>query len=221
MNIVLLGPPGVGKGTQAERLSGKYGRPQVATGDIFRAAVSEGTPLGVEAKKYMDSGELVPDSVVEGIVMQRLSAEDVGDGFLLDGFPRNTHQAEALDAFLEKEGRPLDLVLNMVADPGVLVKRIAGRRVCSGCGANFHVETMPPAAEGVCDECGGELYQREDDNEETVKKRLEVYRLQTEPLIRYYEPSGRMVTVDGAGDREGVLADMVAAVEKARSGGVG
>lgn len=217
MNIVLLGPPGAGKGTQAERLSAKYGWPQIATGDIFRAAVSQGTPLGVEAKKYMDSGELVPDEVTEGIVAERLGLDDARDGFILDGFPRNIHQAEALDRFLAEGGRTIDIVLNVAVDEDVLVRRLSGRRMCRDCEKIYHVEFNPPPEEGC--ECGGELYQRTDDNEDTVRNRLTVYREQTEPVIGYYEPGGRLVTMDGAGSPEHVFEAMARAIERRAGGG--
>ncbi len=219
MNVVLLGPPGAGKGTQAERLIEKYGLVQVATGDMFRAALSQRTPMGLEAKKYMDSGSLVPDEVVEGLVEERLAGDDVAGGFILDGFPRNAHQAEALDRILSESGRALDLVLNIVVDPEVLVKRLTGRRVCRDCGGNYHMVFGPPEVEGQCS-CGGELYQRDDDNEETVRNRLEVYRDQTQPLIDFYRPSGKLVDIDGSRSPDEVFADVASAVDRAGSAGV-
>ena len=213
MNTVLLGPPGAGKGTQAENLSVKYGWPQVATGDMFRAALDSGTPLGLEARKYLDAGELVPDEVVEKVVAERLSQDDCAEGFILDGFPRNVHQAGALERYLAEESRELGLVANIEVDEEMLVKRISGRRVCSQCGSNSHVTFSPPAMEGRCDSCGGELYQRSDDLEETVRHRLEVYREQTEPLIAHYRPGGRLITIDGSRSTDEVFADVCAAVD--------
>jgi adenylate kinase len=214
MDMVLLGPPGAGKGTQAERLSAKYGWPQVATGDIFRAALAEGTRVGLEAKSYMDAGELVPDEVVERIVAERLDKEDCRGGFILDGFPRSIHQAESLDEYLARRGRALDLVINIVVDEEELVRRISGRRICRRCGALHQVIYSPPRVDGACDKCGGELYQRDDDREETVRNRLIIYREQTEPLIAYYRPSGRLVDVDGSKSPEEVFDQIGAAVER-------
>lgn len=215
MNIVLLGPPGAGKGTQAERMIVEYGLVQVATGDMFRAALSQGTPMGLEAKKYMDSGALVPDEVVVGLVEERLAAEDVSDGFILDGFPRNQRQAAELDRMLEAGGRALDLVVNIVVDPEILVDRLTGRRVCRDCGGNYHVAFDPPGPAGRCLSCGGELYHRDDDNEETVRNRLEVYRRQTAPLIEYYRPSGKLVDIDGTKSPEEVFALIAEALDAA------
>lgn len=216
MNIVLFGPPGAGKGTQAEKIVAKYGLPQVATGDMFRAAVSQGTPMGLEAKKYMDSGALVPDEVVEGVVAERLAADDLRGGFILDGFPRNTHQAAALDAVLAADGREVDLVLNVMVDENELVRRISGRRVCRDCGGNYHLVSSPPEVQNVCDACGGELIQRVDDNEETVRNRLRVYREQTEPVVDYYRPSGKLADVEGSKSPGEVFARIAAAVEARR-----
>ncbi len=218
MNIVMLGPPGAGKGTQAERIFAQFGWKPISTGDIFRVALAEGTPLGLEAKKYMEAGELVPDDIVEGIVADRLKKPDVKDGFILDGFPRNLHQAKALDKMLEESGGKIDLVINITVDTETLVKRLSGRRVCRKCGANFHLLFNPPAVEGICDHCGGELYQREDDNEETVRTRLKVYEELSEPVVSYYNPSGRLLSIDGTGTPDEVYMEIHAAIELASGG---
>ncbi|MGE5581651.1 MAG: adenylate kinase [Bacillota bacterium] len=197
MNLILLGPPGAGKGTQAELLIEKYNIPHISTGDIFRAAVKEGTPLGTEAKRYMDSGQLVPDEVVIGIVKERLMKKDCQNGFLLDGFPRTVPQADSLDNFLESQGKKIDAVINIEVESEILLKRLTGRRVCRNCAAVYHVENKPTKTAGVCDHCGGEVYQRDDDTPATVGKRLEVYQAQTEPLIKYYQQKGLLHSFDG------------------------
>jgi adenylate kinase len=197
MNLILLGPPGAGKGTQAELLIEKYNIPHISTGDIFRAAIKEGTALGIEAKRYMDSGQLVPDEVVIGIVKERLLKKDAQKGFLLDGFPRTVPQADALAQFLTGMGRSITLVINIEAGSEVLMKRLTGRRVCRNCASVYHIENKPPRVSGVCDHCGGEVYLRNDDAPETVKKRLDVYQAQTEPLINYYKEKGLLVSFDG------------------------
>jgi len=212
MNIVLLGPPGAGKGTQAEKMVEANSVPQVSAGDIFRSNLKAGTPLGLEAKTYMEAGELVLDELVERITFDRLREPDAAGGFILDGFPRSIHQAEALDSFLEGGGRQLDLVVNIEVDPEMLVSRLTGRRMCKDCAGITHVLSDPRAAEGICGACGGELYQRKDDNEETVRNRLDVYKAETEPLIEYYRPSGRMVTVDGSLKPDEVFERIEAAV---------
>lgn len=197
MNLILLGPPGAGKGTQAELLIKKFNIPHISTGDIFRAAIKNGTPLGVEAKRFMDSGQLVPDEVVIGIVKERLQKDDCLNGFLLDGFPRTIPQAEELEKFLASEGRKVTAVINIEADDELLMKRLTGRRVCRNCAAVYHVENKPSKVSGVCDHCGGEVYLRDDDRPETVKKRLQVYQVQTEPLVNYYKQKKLLLTFNG------------------------
>jgi len=200
MNIILLGPPGAGKGTQAKMLIDEYQIPQISTGDILRAAVKEGTRLGKEAKSYMDKGELVPDSVVIGIVEERIQEPDCKKGYMLDGFPRTVPQAEALDDMLGKLSAQIDHVVSIEVANEELVKRLTGRRTCRECGAGYHVMFDPPKVEGICDKCGGELYQRDDDNEETVSSRLNVYESQTLPLIDYYKVKGKIRPIDGVGE---------------------
>lgn len=215
MYILLMGPPGAGKGTQAERLISEYGIPQISTGDMFRAAVKAGTALGREARSYMDKGALVPDSVTVGIVKERLSEEDCRKGWILDGFPRTTAQAAALDAMLHDMGITLTAVLNISADKDDLVKRISGRYVCRSCGASFHSEFRPPRVKGVCDTCGGELYQRDDDKADTVSQRLAVYETSTRPLIDYYRASGVLYDIDGNQSMEDVYSQIQAVLKKA------
>ncbi|MGP3981893.1 adenylate kinase [Streptomyces sp. KR80] len=200
MRIVLVGPPGAGKGTQAAYLAKNLSIPHISTGDLFRANISQGTPLGKQAQEYMNAGELVPDEVTIGMAKERLEKPDAADGFLLDGFPRNLAQAEALDEILVEKGIALDGVLDLEVPEAEVVKRIAGRRTCRSDSAHtFHVEYKKPRVEGVCDECGGELYQRGDDSEETVRKRLEVYHRETEPIIDYYKAQGLVVTISALG----------------------
>ena len=215
MRWIFLGPPGADKGTQAARLAQRAGVPQIATGDMFRAAVREGTPLGREAKRYMDAGQLVPDHVTLGLVRERLAQPDCRAGFLLDGFPRTVAQAEGLEAVLAELGVWLDGVLYFDVPDAVVVERLSGRRVCPACGATYHVRFDPPQVEGRCDRCGAELVQRPDDREETVRQRLEVYRRQTQPLVDYYRDAGLLHTV--AADRP--IAEVEA--EIARITGVG
>lgn len=197
MRIILLGAPGAGKGTQAEYLSKRFSIPHISTGDILRENVKNETELGKKAKEYMDKGLLVPDEIVIEIVKDRISKEDCKNGFLLDGFPRTIAQAEALDKVLQDLGQKIDKVLNIEVPDEKILERMSGRRICKNCGASFHVIYRPPQKEGVCDVCGGELYQREDDKEETVKKRLEVYHAQTQPLIDYYRAKGLLVVAYG------------------------
>ena len=199
MRLVLLGAPGAGKGTQAKKLIEKHGIPQISTGDILRKAVADGTPLGKEAKSYMDKGDLVPDKVVIGLIEDRLKQPDCKKGFILDGFPRNTAQAETLDAMLKKLNMPLDSALSVDVPKDDLMKRLTGRRTCKGCQQMYNVYFSPPKKNGVCDKCGGELFHRDDDKEETIKRRLDVYDAQTAPLINYYKKSGILKSVIGVG----------------------
>ncbi len=206
MNVILLGPPGAGKGTQAKMLVEEYQIPQISTGDILRAAVKEGSPLGKEAKACMDKGDLVPDSVVIGIVEERIQLPDCAKGYMLDGFPRTVPQAEALDGMLQNLSSQIDHVVSIEVASEELVGRLTGRRTCRDCGVGFHVMFDPPEQEGVCDKCGGELYQRDDDNVETVTSRLEVYESQTLPLIDYYKAQGKIRPIDGVGDIKEIFA---------------
>lgn len=212
MNLILLGPPGAGKGTQAVKIAEKYNIPHISTGDIFRKNIKEGTPLGKKAQEYMNQGLLVPDDLVVEIATSRLTEEDCKKGFLLDGFPRTVYQAEKLDEFLTARGCKVDCVLDIAVDKNVLVTRLIGRRVCKACGAGYHVTNMPPAQEGVCDLCGGELYQRADDTEETVANRISVYEAETMPLLDYYEKAGNIEHIDGAKELDAVFADIVSAL---------
>jgi len=211
-NLILLGPPGAGKGTQASRIVAEYGVPHISTGDILRAALRNQTPMGLEAKKYMDAGGLVPDSVVIGIVKDRLQEPDTAKGFLMDGFPRTIPQAEALDVVLDELGRAVTRTVVLLVDEDLLIQRLTGRRICRACQTPFHVTFTRPKVEGVCDKCGGELYQRDDDTEATVRNRLEVYRNQTEPLIDYYDKVGVVARIDGAQEPEKTFADIKAAL---------
>ena len=209
--VIFLGAPGAGKGTQARRLAAGSGVPQVATGDMLREAAAAGTPLGREAKRFMDQGVLVPDEVVIGLVDERLSRPDAGKGYVLDGFPRTVAQAEALDALLRRLGQDLDRVVFFDVSRDELLRRLTGRRVCRQCGTAFHLVSAPPKAAGRCDQCGGELYQRDDDAEATVGRRLDVYQTQTAPLLDYYRKRGLLVRVAG----EGPVDQVAAAIQKA------
>ena len=212
MKILLMGPPGAGKGTQAEKLTELYHIPHISTGDMFRKAQKDGTQLGLKAKSYMEKGQLVPDEVTIGIVRERLSEADCQAGFLLDGFPRTVEQADALEEILKDLGTYLDAVINIEVDKSFLIERLTGRRVCRGCGATYHISFNAPKASGVCDKCGGELYQRSDDTIETVGSRLDVYSEQTAPLIAYYEAKGVIKNIDGSQSVDAVLADIQAAL---------
>jgi adenylate kinase len=209
MRLILLGPPGAGKGTQAEKIAKEFNIPHISTGDIFRANIKNETELGLKAKQYIDNGELVPDSVVVAIVEDRIKQDDTKNGFLLDGFPRTENQALALDEVLNESEISLDAVINITVDSKVLVSRITGRRICKDCGATYHIEFNPPAEEGVCDLCGGELYQRSDDNEDTVQNRIDVYNKQTAPLIEYYSKQDLIKTIDGEQAIDKVFTDIV------------
>jgi adenylate kinase len=204
MRLVLVGPPGAGKGTQAQFISSHFAVPKISTGDIFRTNVSEGTELGVEARKFMDAGDHVPDEVTIAMVKDRLSYDDVSEGFLLDGFPRTVHQAEVLDGMLAERGNAVDVVLELVVDDEEVVRRLSGRRTCRQCGHVWHVDFDPPADEGTCDRCSGELFQRDDDSEDTIRHRLDVYADQTSPLIGYYGDKGLLRGVDATGPVEDV-----------------
>uniref|UniRef100_A0A7C3ZFR9 Adenylate kinase n=1 Tax=Archaeoglobus fulgidus TaxID=2234 RepID=A0A7C3ZFR9_ARCFL len=217
MNLIFLGPPGAGKGTQAKRVAEKYGIPQISTGDMLREAVAKGTELGKKAKEYMDRGELVPDEVVIGIVRERLQQSDCEKGFILDGFPRTLAQAEALDGMLKELNKKIDAVINVAVPEEEVVKRITNRRTCRNCGAVYHLVYAPPKEDNRCDKCGGELYQRDDDREETVRERYRVYRKNTEPLIDYYRNKGILYDVDGTKDIEGVWKEIEAILEKIKS----
>lgn len=212
MRLILLGPPGAGKGTQASGIVDKYNVPHISTGDIFRKNIKENTELGRKAKEYMDKGLLVPDELVVAIVEDRLKEADAKDGFLLDGFPRTENQAIALDSALSNMGTSLDKVINIEVDKGILVARAVGRRICKNCGATYHMEFNKPKQEGICDLCQAELYQRSDDNEETVSKRIQVYLNETKPLINYYTKKDILVTIDGQQDINKVLEDIVKAL---------
>ena len=208
MQLLLMGPPGAGKGTQAVKLAEKFKIPQISTGDMFRAAVAEGTELGKKAKACMDAGTLVPDEVTVGIVRERLAKDDCKGGFILDGFPRTVEQAEALGKILNELGMTLTKVLNIHVPAEDLIARAVGRRICKNCGATYHVKFNPPKTD-VCDNCGGELFQRADDNEETMKKRLSVYEESTRPLIDYYKKVGVYVEIDGRQPIEKVTEELV------------
>jgi adenylate kinase len=218
LDIVLLGAPGSGKGTQAERIAPAFGLPHISTGDILRGAVKAGTELGRTAKRFMDAGELVPDEVVIGIIRERLGEPDTAAGFMLDGFPRTIEQATALDEMLAGAGRALRFVLLIDVPEEELVQRLAGRRACRSCGRGYNVVFDPPKVEGVCDVCGGDLFQRDDDNEDTVRNRLAVYRRQTEPLVGYYRDGGILATVYGGGRTpDQVFADVEKLLAGARA----
>ena len=210
MKIIMLGAPGAGKGTQANMIADKYGVPHISTGDIFRANIKNGTELGMEAKKYMDQGLLVPDELTVRILLDRVAQDDCKNGYVLDGFPRTIPQAEVLDSELTKLGDHIDYAINVDVPDENIVKRMSGRRACLTCGATYHIEHVPPKKEGICDVCGSELVLRDDDKPETVKNRLNVYHEQTQPLIDFYTEKGVLKTVDGTVPMEEVFAAITA-----------
>ncbi|RQD70196.1 MAG: adenylate kinase [Tindallia sp. MSAO_Bac2] len=214
MRLILLGPPNAGKGTQAKKMVNELNIPQISTGDIFRKNIKEGTPLGVKAKNYLDEGLLVPDELVVEIVNDRLDQDDCGGGFLLDGFPRTVVQAQALDNYLEQNNLNLDIVLNIHVEKDVLIERAVGRRVCKNCGATYHVEFQPSKKEKVCDVCGGEIVQRDDDKKETAEKRIQVYLDETQPLIEYYQSKELLATIDGQQEIAKVTDDIMKKVKE-------
>ena len=213
LRLVLLGPPGAGKGTQASAIISKYSIPHISTGDIFRANIKNGTELGKQVEAYMNKGLLVPDELVVSIVKDRLTEEDCKDGFLLDGFPRTVNQAEALDEELKKMNLKLDKVVNIQVGKEILIERAIGRRICKNCGATYHIKFNPPKEENICDKWGGKLHQRDDDKVETVEKRIEVYHEQTKPLIEYYDKKGLLLNVDGTKPVEEVFNEIIASLE--------
>ncbi len=213
MNLILLGPPGAGKGTQAQLLVNRYHIPQISTGDILREAVRRETALGKEAKRFMEKGQLVPDEVVIGIIEGRLKDSDCHSGFILDGFPRTIPQAEALQKILQKMERALDHVINIEVETEELVRRLTGRRTCKSCGAMYHIIFSPPKKDEICDRCGGPLYQREDDQEETIRMRLKEYERQTAPLIQYYKEKSLLRSINGIGSQSQIFDRIVQAIE--------
>lgn len=210
MKIIMLGAPGAGKGTQAKMIADKYCVPHISTGDIFRANIKNGTELGMEAKKYMDQGLLVPDELTVKILLDRVAQEDCKNGYVLDGFPRTIPQAEVLDEALGKLGETIDYAIDVNVPDENIIERMSGRRACLGCGATYHIVHIPPKTEGICDRCGKELVLRDDDKAETVKNRLNVYHEQTQPLIEFYEAKGVLKTVDGTQDMQDVFGSIVA-----------
>jgi adenylate kinase len=216
MRIVLVGAPGAGKGTQAKYIGQHFGVPAISTGDIFRANLAAQTPLGLAAKRFMDKGDLVPDEVTIGIVRDRLSQGDADGGFLLDGFPRTLPQAEALDGMLDELGQPIDAALELKVDEDEVVRRLSGRRTCRKCGHVWHTEFDPPKTDGVCDICGGELFQRDDDKPETIRRRLQVYNDQTAPLVGYYRDKGLLRTIEATGKVDEITQRAIDALKSDR-----
>lgn len=213
INLILLGPPGAGKGSQAKSLASRFGIPQISTGDILRAAIRDKTQLGIKAKAYMDKGALVPDNLVVDIVAERLKGDDCKAGFILDGFPRNIAQAEAVEKMLGSLGKKADKVINIEVPHKEIVKRLSGRRVCRNCGEGYHVIFNPALDDKKCDKCKGELYQRDDDKEDTIETRLKVYEEQTAPLVGFYKEKGSLVTIDGIGGFQEITEKIVNAVK--------
>jgi adenylate kinase len=214
MRLILVGPPGAGKGTQAVALAAHYKIPHISTGDIFRANLKNGTELGKQAQSYMDRGELVPDSVTNEMVKDRLGNSDVINGFLLDGFPRNTNQAQVLDAILSEKKMPLDAALELSIDNSEIIRRLSGRRTCRNCSATFHKDFEKPKVDGICDKCNAELYQREDDKVEVITRRLEIYSQQTEPIISYYKKAGILKNMSAVGDVPEITQKVIALLKQ-------
>ena len=214
MKIIMLGAPGAGKGSQASRIAKEYQLPHISTGDIFRANLKEETELGKRAKSYMDKGELVPDDITIAMLLDRIHKEDCKNGYILDGFPRTIPQAEALKEALAKKDEKIDLALDVEASDELIIKRMAGRRTCPACGAIYHIVTLPPKTDGICDRCGADLIQRKDDNEETVKNRLKIYHEVTEPLISYYKKEGILEEIDGAEELDKVFEKVKRIIHK-------
>ena len=214
MKIIMLGAPGAGKGSQASRIAMEYQLPHISTGDIFRANLKEETELGKKAKSFMDKGELVPDDITIAMLLERIHKEDCKNGYILDGFPRTIPQAEALKEALAKKDEKIDLALDVEASDELIIKRMAGRRTCPACGAIYHIVTLPPKTDGICDRCGADLIQRKDDNEETVKNRLKIYHEVTEPLISYYKKEGILEEIDGAEELDKVFEKVKRIIHK-------
>lgn len=214
MKIIMLGAPGAGKGSQASRIAKEYQLPHISTGDIFRANLKEETELGKKAKSFMDKGELVPDDITIAMLLERIHKEDCKNGYILDGFPRTIPQAEALKEALAKKDEKIDLALDVEASDELIIKRMAGRRTCPACGAIYHIVTLPPKTDGICDRCGADLIQRKDDNEETVKNRLKIYHEVTEPLISYYKKEGILEEIDGAEELDKVFEKVKRIIHK-------
>ncbi len=216
MNLILLGAPGSGKGTQAKKIAEKYNIPQISTGDILRKAVKDKTSLGLRANEYMNKGLLVPDTVVVDIIKERIEEEDCKYGFILDGFPRTLSQAEVLNSILEIKRKKIDAVISLEVDDSSLVKRLSGRRICKQCGRGYHINFQPPVKEGICDKCGGELYQRDDDKEETILNRLNVYKNQTASLKDYYKNKENLCLINGEGEMGTVFNTLINCIDKKR-----